>query len=172
MATVYIPVSTATGQRSGRGSMITLEGAQPLVDKLKFLQDLQQSGHMQEAWERMTELVEMTVRDKAPYWLGYLRAGFDAESGVEGADFYGLVFSDVVYAPYQEQGTNPFFPNLDAIEDWAVAHGMTAWDLALIIAARGIIGLKFAEETLIQEEAAIVDLVGDAVAYIMSGGTP
>ena len=161
-----------SGGSGGRDSLITLEGLQPLLDKLKFLEDLKQSGHMQDAWQSMTELVEMAVRDKAPYWLGDLRASFDSESGLDGADFYGLVFSDEVYAPYQEQGTNPFFPNLDAIEDWAVAHGMTAWELALIINARGIIGLKYAEESLIQEEANIIGLVGDAIAYIMSGGTP
>ena len=149
---------------------IDMTGGTTLQEKLKFIADLKQSGHIQDAWQTMTELVEMAVRDKAPHWLGHLRAGFDSESGLDGADWYGLVFSDEVYAPFQEAGVSPFFPNLDAIEDWAIAHGMTAYQLALIIAARGIIGLRYAEEALLQEESAIIGLVGDAVATIMSGG--
>jgi len=151
--------------------IITLEltGNQSLEEKLRRLQELEKRGRTQEAWERMVELVGQTARQKVPYWQGDLRASIDEEVGIHDGKIAGTVFSDRFYAPFQERGVAPYFPNLDNIEAWAVDHGMTAWELALVIASRGIIPLRYFESTLLEEENQIVDLVGEVVAEIMEG---
>jgi len=148
---------------------IELTGSQTLVEKLERLKELQKQGRTKEAWERMVELVGTTAREKAPFWPGHgeLKASIDEEVGTIGDDIAGTVFSDRFYAPFQERGTEPYFPNLDNLEEWAIDHGVSAWTVALAIATRGIIPLRFFEETLLEEENEIVDLVGEVIAKIM-----
>jgi len=146
---------------------IELLGDQTLVEKLERLKELQKQGRTKEAWERMVELVGATAREVAPEWRRDLIASIDEEVGTIGDDIAGTVFSDRFYAPFQERGTEPYFPNLDNLEDWAVDHGVSAWTVALAIATRGIIPLRFFEKSLLQEENAVIDLVGEVIAKIM-----
>jgi len=148
---------------------IELIGAQTLEEKLERLAELQKQGRMKEAFERAVEFLSDTVSTKAPDWNSDLRTSFDEEVGLIGEDMAGIVYSDKVYAPFQERGTAPYWPNLDNIEAWALAHGMTAYGLALLIAARGIVPLRYAEESLLEEENQIVELIGEAIAEIMEG---
>ena len=148
---------------------IELLGSQTLDEKLERLKELQKQGRTQEAFERAVEFLSSTTSDKAPRWSGVLQASFDEEVGMIGNDIAGTVFSDEIIAPFHERGTAPFFPNLDNIEPWAIDHGVSPWVVALAIAARGIIPLRYAEEALLEEEDQIVELIGEAIGKIMEG---
>ena len=151
--------------------IITIEliGKDSLEEKLKLLQDLSKYNRMQEAWETMVEIVAGAVRDKAPYWHGDLRISIEEEVRMEDDNMIGEIFSDLFYAPIQERGTDPYFPNVDNLELWAAEHGGSAFGLALVIAARGIVAKKFAEGALLEEETTITGLVGDVIVEIMEG---
>lgn len=146
---------------------LELTGNQTLEDKLLRLEELTQRGRLKEAWERMVELLGMTVRATAPAFDRDLIASFDEEVGMQDGEIAGTVFSNLVYAPFQERGTGPYFPNLDNIREWAEAKGGTAFGLALYIAEHGLKPTRYAERSLLQEENEIVALVGEVIAEIL-----
>ena len=148
---------------------IELIGAQTLQEKLVRLAELQKAGRMKEAFERAVEYLSETVSDKAPDWLSNLKTSFEEEVGIVGQDMAGIVYSDEIYAPFQERGVAPYWPNIDNLEDWAIDHGGTAYGLALWISTMGIPALRYAEAALLEEENQIVELVGEAIAEIMEG---
>lgn len=146
---------------------IELEGDKELLRKLAGIGRALRGDRLVEPWERMTEMVASDARERAPHDLGYLLASIEEEVIAEGTDITGVVFSDQFYGPFQERGADPYFPNLEALEEWAERHDTTAWVVAQAIVDRGVIPLKFFEESILKNEEGILDLVGSVVIEIM-----
>jgi len=148
---------------------VELIGKDTLVEKLKLLEELSKYNRMQEAWEMMVELLAGTARSEAPYGVtGKLSASIEEEVRMDAGNMIGEVFSDLFYAPFQETGRDPFFPNVDNLVDWAGSR-QAAWGVALAIATRGIIPQEFFQKALLAEETTITGLVGDVIVEIMEG---
>jgi hypothetical protein len=123
-----------------------------------------------EPWERVVEYVASAVRDivrEDVYWRGQLHGSITGEVRVFGDEISGIVFSDELYAPFQERGTDPYFPNVEALEEWAEDHDISPFLVALAISRRGLEPKKFMERGLKEQEAVILELVGNVVAEIM-----
>lgn len=126
-------------------------------------------ARLKDAWDEVVELLNIAARQNAPHDLGFLIASIDDEV-ILGPDApMGVVFTDQFYAPFQERGTGPYWPNIDNLEGWALRHGTTAFVVARAIARRGIIPLKYFEKTLIDNEDDIVELIGQAVGQVLEG---
>lgn len=125
---------------------------------------------LREPWERATELTALEVRERVPHWRGHLLASIDEEVLQEEDEILGVVYSDLFYTPFQERGTGPYFPNVDALEEWAADHDTDPWTVALAIFYRGIVPLKFFEQGLTESEQMIFDLIGHAVGEIVETG--
>lgn len=145
---------------------VDLLGSQAIQALLANLANLK-GQRLKDAWEEMAELVAREARDKAPEWQGTLQAGIDREIIVAGDDITAVIFSDEPYAPFQERGTEPYWPNIDALEPWAADKGYSAFAVARAIATRGLPALKFFEKTLIEHEDEIVGMVGQVITEIM-----
>lgn len=146
---------------------VELLGSQQLQSLLASVNPNLTGGRLMDAWEDVVELLNIAVRGAAPYDLGYLIASIDDEVILDQGEITGVVFSDLFYTPFQERGTTPYWPNIDALEDWAIRHGTTAYVVARAIATRGIIPLKYFEQALMDSEDEIVQLVGQVVAEIL-----
>lgn len=146
---------------------IELKGDEELLRVLEGIRKNLRGDRLIEPWERMTEMVATSAREKAPHDLGYLLAGINEEVIVEGDEIIGVVYNDIFYAPFQERGTGRYFPNLEALEEWAERHDTTPWVVALAIDRRGIIPIKFFEQAILVNKEEIVDLVGSVVIEIM-----
>jgi len=148
-------------------------GALELLAKLREAKALSTSAKMRRAFEEATDLVANDVREYAPFWPGRgdLRASFEDEVVSEDEDIYGMVYSDLEYAPFQERGTMPggYFPNWDRISEWAEDHGWDPWVISLHIYNVGTEAKKYAERALFENEAAILELVGAATFAILEG---
>lgn len=123
-----------------------------------------------EPWERVVEYVASAVRDivrEDVYWRGKLHGSIEGEVLVLGDEITGVIYSDEFYAPFQERGTDPYFPNVEALEEWAEDHDISPFLVALAISRRGLEPKKFMERGLKEQEATVLELVGDVVAEIM-----
>ena len=149
---------------------IELEGVEELKAYLEFVRRDLSGQRLKDAWETATDLVAEKVRELAPRDLGYLIASVDIEVIQEAEEFLGVVFSDEFYAPFQERGTDAYFPNIEALEEWAERHEVSAYAVALAIAARGIIPLRFFQKALVESEDAVVALIGHATGEIIEQG--
>ncbi len=147
-----------------------------IIGDVKTQRDLERinaglsGSRLLEPWERATELVANAVRVNVPDWRGELLSSIEDEILQAASNIVGVVYSDKFYAPFQERGTNPYFPNIDALRPWAEDHGVSAVYLATLIAARGLIPLKFFEKAMISESDAVYQLVGDYVAVLIEKG--
>lgn len=146
---------------------IELEGDKEVQLALEGIRRNLRGDRLIEPWERMVEMVATSARERAPHDLGFLLAGIEEEVIVEGDEIMGVVFNDVFYAPFQERGTEPYFPNLEALEEWAERHDTTPWIVATAIARRGIRPQKFFEQAILENQEEIIDLVGLVVIEIM-----
>ena len=148
---------------------ITIEVEDPLAtaNRIRGIREGLAGQRLKDAWIEALELVGNSARDKAPNWLGRLRASIEEEVVQDPLGTYGIVFTDHIEAPFQERGTDPFFPNLDNIEAYASAHGTTAYALALSIAMHGISAKHFFENALLENEMGIVDSIGGVIAEIV-----
>jgi hypothetical protein len=120
-----------------------------------------------ELWERVVEMIAASARENAPHDLGFLLAGITEEVLQEQEDLLGVIYDDEPYAPFQERGTDSYFPNLDALEDWATRHGTTAWVVALAIAGRGIKPLKYFERALVDNVEETFSMIGEGIGTIL-----
>jgi hypothetical protein len=123
-----------------------------------------------EPWERVVEYTANTVRDivrEDVYWRGQLYGSIEGEVHVVGDEISGIIYSDKLYAPFQERGTDPYFPNVEALEEWAEDHDISPYLVALAISRRGLEPKKFMEYGLKDTEEQILELVGNVVAEIM-----
>jgi len=122
---------------------------------------------LREPWERAVDLISMAVWNYAPYWRGELRASIAEEVIVEGDEIAGVVYSDLFFAPFQERGTAPYWPNVEALWAWADAHDISPYLVARAIANRGLLPLKFFERALTENENEVWALIDNAIAEII-----
>ena len=93
-----------------------------------------------------TTIVTRDARLNAPVDTGRLRASIMPSVRSSSFGTVGVVGSNVEYAPYQELGTQPFWPPVAALETWARRHGMVAFLVARAIAQRGIRAKRFLQK--------------------------
>jgi len=146
---------------------IEIEGAEEVAQALYAAAEGLRGDRLVEPWERVVEFLAAAVREKVRSDLGDLLASINEEVISEDEGLIGSVFSDLAHAPFQERGTDPYFPNLDNLEGWAERHDTTAWVVALAIARRGLHPVHFMEEALEEQTDDIFDLIGFAVAEIL-----
>ena len=147
---------------------VELLGDEEILKKFEELSEFHKSGRLEEAWERVIELVADAARDLAPEWERTLLSSIEeGEILIDGENVEGEVYTDSPYAAAQERGTDPYFPNLDNIADWAEDHDMSPWALALAIAANGLPERQFMENALTENELEIVELIGQAIGQVL-----
>jgi len=149
------------------GLTIEIEGAKELIRVIEGIDRGLKGNRLREAWERMVEMIGSSAREYAPFDLGYLLASIMEEVLEIDDELVGVIYSDLPYAPFQERGTDPYFPNLFALEDWADRHGMSAWSVAMAILARGVPAKKFFEQSLLENQDEVFELVGNFVAQLL-----
>jgi hypothetical protein len=79
----------------------------------------------------------------------------------------GVVGSNLVYAPYQETGTRPFWPPLSALQVWARRHGTSAYVVARAIARRGIKPKRFLQRAFDQSKSEVMRILERGVKGIV-----
>ena len=152
--------------------MITIEliGSEEAQRALEGIRRNLRGDRLVEPWERVVEYVASAIRDiirEDAYWHGKLLGSIAEEVLHTGDELSGIIYSDEFYAPFQELGRDPFWPNIEAIEEWAEDHDITPFLVARAIASRGLEPKKFMERGLREQEAIILELVGDVIAVIM-----
>ena len=146
---------------------VTLEGSEELKRFLEGVNERLRPSRLRESWQSMLELVLLSVSEHTPSWRGDLVGGLGTDLATDESAITGIVFSDTEYAPFQERGTNPYMPNVEALEDWAADHNISPVYVAQVIALRGIIPLKFFEKGFDAVKAEVVSLVDDVVVSIL-----
>lgn len=136
-------------------------------DMLTDVAEFESNPRVHETWEQVMIILETAVAGKAPRWLMRLVASFDSEVGVFEDSITGVVFSDEVHAPFQERGTDAYWPNMEAIEEWSAAHGMDTYYVAKLIAERGVPAIKYAEESLVENAEMITDVLAAGIGRVM-----
>lgn len=150
--------------------VIELIGDEEVQRALEGIRANLRGDRLVEPWERVVEYVANAVRDivrEDVYWRGRLLGSIEGEVIVLGDEITGVIYSDETYAPFQERGTDPYFPNIEALEEWAEDHDISPFLVARAISRRGLEPKKFMERGLKEQEEAILGLVGDVVAEIM-----
>ena len=155
--------------------VIELLGSEAVQALLADLQNLT-GPQKRDAWEEMAALVAAKVREdsrtypalpRTPEWRGDLIASIDHVIIVEGDDISAVIFSDQPYAAVQERGTDPYWPDIDALEPWAADKGYSAFAVARAISMSGIEAKWFFKDALEQSEDEIVSRVGQVIAEVM-----
>lgn len=149
---------------------IELIGDEELQRKLEGIRKNLRGDRLVEPWERVVEYVANEVRDivrEDVYWRGQLLGSIAEEVLHMGSEVTGVIYSDEFYAPFQERGTDRYFPNVEALEEWAEDHDVSPYIVALAISRRGLQPKKFMERGLKEQETMILELVGNVVAEIM-----
>jgi hypothetical protein len=80
----------------------------------------------------------------------------------------GTVGTVVLYAPFVEHDTRPHFPPLAALEDWARAHGTSAWLVAKGIARSGTRGKHFLEKSAEENKSEVYNIFEHAVLILVA----
>lgn len=148
---------------------LKLLGSKAVLKLFEALGDLK-GQRLQDAWEEMSSMVAAAARDKVAedvYWEGDLLGSIDHEVIVDGDEVSSIIFADEDYSPFQERGTDPYWPNIDALEDWATDHGLTGYAVARAISGTGLEAQWFFRDTLREHEDDIVARVGEVVAEIL-----
>lgn len=92
-----------------------------------------------DATQETARVIADRARGLAPKFNGDLAASIRPSmgSGLIGSTASAEVVAHANYAAYVEYGTAPHRPPIQAISDWAYAHGMSPWALQKSIAERG-----------------------------------
>jgi len=123
-----------------------------------------------EPWERVVEMVATSARGYVPHWHGRLLASIEEEVFQKEDETIGVIYSDEFYAPPLERGTKPYFPNFEALEEWAEDHDTTTWIVAMAILTRGVLPLEFFKKSLVENADEAFQMIGEAVGQIIEGG--
>ena len=148
---------------------VELLGSEEIQKRLGGLGNLK-GQRLKDAWEEMSSMVASAASDKVSedvYWRGDLLGSIDHEVIVEGDEISSIIFADEPYAPFQERGVEPYWPNIDALEDWAADHGLTGYAVARAISVTGLEAQWFFRDTLLELEEDIVGKVGQVITEIM-----
>ena len=149
---------------------IELIGNKEVQRALEGIRENLRGDRLVEPWERVVEFVANAVRDivrEDVYWRGDLLRSIEGEVQGVGDEIMGVIYSDELYAPFQERGTNPYFPNIEALEEWAEDHDVSPYIVALAISRRGLEPKKFMERAFWEQGATVLELVGDVIATII-----
>jgi hypothetical protein len=149
---------------------IELIGSEEVQRTLEGIREKLRGDRLVEPWERVVEYVANTVRDNVladSHWRGDLLGSIEGEVQVLVNEIIGVIFSDKIHAPFQERGTDPYWPNIEALEEWAEDHDISPFLVARAIARRGLEPKKFMERAFWEQGATVLELVGDVVAEIM-----
>jgi len=146
---------------------IKIQGSEELQKKFERIEKDLTGQRLFDAWVSAVELLAIGARQYVPNDLGYLLASIEEEVIQQDEGYIGAVFSDLPYAPFQERGTDAYFPNLEALEEWAERHNTTAWVVAMAIRARGVLDRRFFERSLFEGEDDVFSLIGESVGQII-----
>jgi len=146
---------------------VEIQGSEELRKEFERIEKDLTGQRLYDAWASAIEMLATGARERVPSDLGYLLASIEEEVIQQDEGYLGAVFSDLPYAPFQERGTDAYFPNLEALEEWAERHDTTAWVVAMAIKARGVPARRFFEESLFESEDEIFSLIGGAVGQII-----
>jgi len=150
-----------------------IQGSEELQKEFARIEKDLKGRRLADAWESAVELLATGAREYAPHDEGYLLSSIEEEVIQQEEDLLGVVYSDAkaqdgsFYAPFQERGTDPYFPNLEALEEWAARHGTTAWLVALAIASRGVPATKYFKQSLTENLEGVFSLIGGTVGEII-----
>lgn len=152
---------------------VEISGTEKLREEFERIQKDLTGRRLADAWGDATGMLATGAREYAPADEGYLLASIEEEVIQQEEDLTGVVYSDIqsdggdFYAPFQERGTDAYFPNLDALEEWAARHDTTAWLVALAIARRGVPAKKYFERSFLENQEGVFSLIGDSVGQII-----
>lgn len=149
---------------------INANGLKKTDEDLKRIHRDLHTSPMESAMRQAVLVVERDAKKNAPVDTGRLRASITGEVRSEGlfsSTVKGIVGSNVKYAPYVELGTKPHFPPLDALQTWAARRGMSAYQVARAIAARGTKAVRYLQRAVESNEKKIMDILGDGVEKII-----
>ena len=142
-----------------------------LIETQKKLDQVARDLHgspMIDAMQSATLIVTREARVNAPVDTGRLRSSITPEVRPHGNDVQGVVGSNVVYAPFQEVGTRPFWPRMDALATWASRHGTTAYLVALGISRHGIKDKRYLQKAFEDNRQRIIDIIERGVKGIVN----
>jgi len=147
---------------------IEVTGWEETQEKMEqMVQDLEGPPFL-EAMKRATMIVHRDAKINAPVDTGRLRASILPEVRAHGPVVQGVVGSNVLYAPFQELGTRPFWPRKGALDVWARRHGVDVFLIERAIAMRGIKAKRYLQRALEDNRQKIVDLIGKFVGRIVT----
>jgi hypothetical protein len=104
---------------------------------------------------------------EAPADTGKLRASLVPEVKDEGNTVVGVVGSNLLYAPWVEEGSNPHWPPHGALAGWASRHGWTESAIRYIISVKGTQKHPYLEPAYKQEADRVANMIGDTVTNIV-----
>lgn len=125
---------------------------------------------LEDLWRSAVEVVSEVVRERVPRDLGYLAGSIEEEIIYVDEDIAGTIYSDRFYAPFQERGTDPYFPNVDALEDWAERRGLSVYVVCRAIASRGLEPRRYMTGPLEEKADEVFELIGGGVGQVIEGG--
>ncbi len=144
---------------------VKLEGLEAVMEKVKDAQFIQ--GPVREFMEKAVRETQKQVQGFTPVDTGRLRQSI--HSSIDGASIplWGLVDTNVNYAPFVEYGTKPHFPPRAPLETWARAHGMNVYALVKAIGFRGTKGRHMFQRGLEAARGKIDGWLREAEAKIL-----
>lgn len=111
---------------------IHVQGLIETQAKLKQVSEDLVGSEMYKVMLRAASLVSRDAKLNAPVDRGLLRASITPDVRSDGKTVYGVVGSNVSYAPFMETGTGtpaghaPHYPPPDALNVWAGRHGFSS----------------------------------------------
>ena len=150
--------------------MITVQtvGAKETAAKLQQVVDDLGGGPFERGMKQACLLVTADAKRLAPVDTGRLRASITPEVRRQSRTVYGVVGSNVTYAPFPEFGTRPHWPPPGALAVWARRHGMTEATIRWIIGTRGTKKHPYLEPAFEKNASRIRELIGDTVGRIVT----
>jgi HK97 gp10 family phage protein len=113
-------------------------------------------------------MVSTDAKRLAPVDTGRLRSSIVPEIRAQGETVLGVVGSNLLYAPYLETGTKPFWPPPSALQTWARRHGVNAFVVARAISKKGIKPRHYMQNAFDQNQAEIRRIIGGVVGDIIN----
>lgn len=150
------------------GMSAEVKGVKETEAKLQQVSDDLHGSPMEEGMRDATAIVLGTAKRYATVDTGRMRNSITPEVRNMGATIQGVVGSNVVYAPYQELGTRPHWPPIQALTVWASRHGTTAYNVAKGIAIHGTKAVRFLQRGFEENRSRIIDRLDKAAKEIVN----